>query len=321
MRRRDFVFISAATVLWTHGSRAAPPTKTARVGFLRVGPPPNNFIEGFREGLRELGYVEGQNITIEYGLAESAAELPDLVGELVRLAVDVIVASGTPSVVPAKEGAESIPVVFVAAIDAVDAGIVASLAQPGGNITGVTAMHGDLIAKRFELVKELLPNLAKIALLVRATSPATPKYIEDAQAAAAILGVDLDVLAVRETSELESAIGTVQGASALMVADDAVFTAQRTLIAEVALKNRLPTMYGFGSMVRAGGLMSYGPDYGELYRRAASHVHKILEGAEPADLPIEQPTKFEFLVNMQTATALGLEIPLMLLARATEVIE
>lgn len=321
MRRREAVFVLGAAMAWPLGSLAAPSSKVARIGFLRVGAPPATFIEGFRQGLRELGHVEGQNVTIEFGLAASAAELADVVAKLVQLKVDVIVASGTPSVIPAKNGAAAIPVVFVAAVDAVAAGVVASLAQPGGNVTGVTAMHGDLIGKRLELMKELLPKLSRVAVLVRATSPATPKYVEDAKSAAPILGLEVQILAVREPAELDGAIGSAQTANALLVADDAVFTAHRDRIAALALKSSLPTMYGFGSMVRAGGLMGYGPHYGELYRLAASHVHKLLNGAKPADLPIEQPTKFEFVVNMRTAKALGLEIPPMLLARATEVIE
>lgn len=321
LSRRELVFLLGAALAWPRGSQAQPSRKVARIGFLRVGSPPNTFIGGFRQGLRELGYVEGENVIIEFGLARNAAELPDITAKLVQLKVDVIVASGTPSVVPAKEGAGPVPVVYIAAVDTVAAGIIASLARPGGNVTGVTAMHGDLIGKRFELMKELLPKLTKVAVMVRATSPATPKYVADAKSAATLLGVELQILAVRDPSELAGAIGKAQGVSALLVADDAVFTAQRTKIAELALKSRLPTIYGFGSMVRAGGLMAYGPHYGDLYQRAASQVHKILKGGKPADLPIEQPTKFEFMVNMRTALALGLEIPPALLARATAIIE
>ena len=295
--------------------------KVNRIGFLRVGPPPPTFIEGFRQGLRELGYLEGQNITIEYGLARSAAQLPDVAAELVRLKVDVLVASGTPSVLPARNAARTIPVVFVAALDPVATGVAANLARPGGNVTGVTGMHADLTGKRLELLKELLPTLSRIAVLVRATSPSTAQYVKEAELAARTLGAQLQVLSVRDPPDFEGAFSAAQGASALLLVDDAVFTAHRTQIAELALKNRLPTISGFSDVVEAGGLMAYGPHYADLYRRAATHVHKILKGAKPADLPIEQPTKFELVINLKTAKALGLTIPRSVLIRADQVIQ
>ena len=295
--------------------------KVNRIGFLRFGHVPPTYIEGFRQGLRELGYIEGQDITIEYGLAQSTAQLPDVAAELIRRKVDVLVASGTPSVLPAKNATSTIPVMFVAAIDPVAMGVVASLARPGGNVTGVSAVHADLTGKRLQLLRELLPKLSGIAFLVRATSPATAQYVKEAELAARTLGVQLRVLAVRDSSDFEGAFSEALGASALLVVDDAVMTAHRTQIAELALKNRLPTMYGLSEMVEAGGLMSYGPHYGDLYRRAAMHVHKILKGAKPADLPVEQPTKFELVVNLKTAKALGLTIPQSVLLRADEVIE
>jgi putative ABC transport system substrate-binding protein len=292
-----------------------------RIGVLRVGSPPRSFIEPFRERLRDLGYIEGRNIIIEYGLARSAVQLPNVAAELIRLEIEVLVASGTPSVVPAANATRTIPVVFVAAIDPVATGLVASLARPGGNVTGVTAMHADLIGKRLELLKELLPKLSRMAVLVRASSPATAQYVREAELAARALGVELQVLAVNEPREFEGTFNAAQGASALLVADNAVFTAQRTQIAKLALKNRLPTMYGFGDMVKAGGLMAYGPHYGDLYWRAATQVVNLLRGAKPAELPVQQPTKFELVINLNTAMVLGLEIPPALLARADEVIE
>jgi putative ABC transport system substrate-binding protein len=295
--------------------------KVNRIGFLRVGPPPTAWIEGFRQGLRELGHLEGQNITIEYGLARSTAQLPDVAAELVRAKVDVLVASGTPSVLPARNATSTIPVVFVAAIDPVATGVAASLARPGGHVTGVTAMHADLTGKRLELLKELLPKPSRFAVLVRATSPATAQYVKEAELAARTLGVQLQVLAVRDPSDFEAAFSAARGASALLQVDDAMFTAQRTQLTELALKNRLPTMSGFSDMVEVGGLMAYGPHYGDLYRRAATHVDKILKGAKPADLPVEQPTKFELVLNLRTAKALGLTIPPFILIRVDKVIE
>jgi ABC-type uncharacterized transport system substrate-binding protein len=288
---------------------------------LRVGSPPPGFIEPFRQELRELGYVEGQTIIIEYGLAENVAQLPELAARLLRLKVDLLVASGTPSVVPAKNAASTVPVVFVAAIDPVATGVVTSLARPGGNVTGVSAVHADAMGKRLQFLKELVPKAARIAFMVRATSPATAQYVKEAELAARTLGMQLQILAVRDAGDLEGAFASAQGASALLQVDDAMLTAQRTRIADLALKNRLPTISGLSEMVEAGGLMSYGPHYGDLYRRAATQVDKILKGAKPADLPVEQPTKFELVINLKTAKALGMTIPQSILARVDLIIE
>jgi len=295
--------------------------KVPRIGLLRFGPLPPSFIEPFRQGLRELGYVEGQSISIEYGMARTVAELPEVAAGLVRLKVDVLVASGTPSVLPAKNAASTIPVVFVAAIDPVATGVVASLARPGGHVTGASAVHADVTGKRFQLLKELLPRLSRVASLVRATSPATAQYVKEAELAARALGTQLQVVSVREPRELEGAFSAAQGGSALLLVDDAMLTAHRTQIAELALKHRLPTISGLSETVEAGGLVSYGPHYGDLYRRAATQVHRILRGAKPADLPVEQPTTFELAINRKTAKALGLTIPQSVLARADHIIE
>jgi putative ABC transport system substrate-binding protein len=322
MNRRDVVMLVAAgAAAWPLVAHAQQPGKVYRIGFLRVGPPPAAWIEGLRQGLRELGYLEGRNIVIEFGLASSAAQVPDVAAELVRLKADVIVASGTPSLLPARDAAGTIPVVFVAAIDPVATRLVASLARPGGNVTGVTAMQANITGKRLQLLRELLPNLSRIALMVRATSQANALYVQETETAARALAVQLQILTPRNPGDIEATISAARGASALVVADDAVFTAHRARIAELALKNRLPTAYGFGDMVEAGGLMAYGAHYADLYRRAATQVHKILTGAKPADLPIEQPTKFELVINLKTAKALGLKIPESFLVHADQVIE
>jgi putative ABC transport system substrate-binding protein len=322
VNRRRFLLASLAGALAAPlAAEAQPAGHVNRIGFLRVGPPPAAWIEGFRQGLRELSYVEGQNIMLEFGLAQSAAQLPDMAAKLVRSKVDVIVASGTPSVLPAKNATKTIPIVFVAAIDPVAAGVTASLARPGGNVTGVTAMHADLIAKRLGLLRELLPKLSRFAVLARATSPATAQYVKEAELAAQTLGVRLHVVPVNGPDDLAGALSTIQGGSALVVADDAVFTAHRIQIAELALKHRLPTTYGFSEMVEAGGLMAYGPHYGDMYRRAAIQVHKVLQGAKPAELPVEQPIRFELAINLKTAKALGLTVPPSLLQRADQVID
>jgi putative ABC transport system substrate-binding protein len=317
--RREFILLVGGAAAWPFAVQAQQASRSHRIGFLRVGPPPKRFIEGFRNGLREQKLIEGQNVVIAWGLAESVAQLPDALAELVRLKVDVLVASGTSSVLLTRAGA--IPVVFVAAVDPVAMGLVASLARPGGMITGITAVAEELNGKRLQLLQQLIPNFSNAALLVRAGSPATAEHTKQAERAAQALGVRLRVVAARDYGELESAVSAAQNAQALIVADDTVFTTQRIRIAELALKNRLPTMYGHRDMVQAGGLMTYGPDYGDLYRRAAEQVQKILQGTKPSDLPVEQPTKFELVINLKTAKALGLSLPPMLLAQAQEVIE
>lgn len=320
--RREFLATVACGVLVVPRAAATQQMgKVYRIGLLRVGPPPPSFIEPFREGLRELGYVEGQSIIIEYGLARSVAQLPDLATDLIRRKVDVLVASGTPSVLPARNATSTIPVVFVAAIDPVATAVVASLARPGGNVTGVSAVHADAMGKRLQLLKELVPKASRIAFMVRASSPATAQYVKEAELAARTLGVQLQILAVRDPGDLEGAFSTAQGASALLQVDDAMLTAERTRIADLALKNRMPTISGLSETVEAGGLMSYGPHYGDLYRRAATQVHKILRGAKPADLPVEQPMKFELVINLKTAKTIGMTIPQSILAQADQVIK
>jgi putative ABC transport system substrate-binding protein len=320
MRRREFIILLAmmATPI---AALAQEPRKIRRIGFLRVGPPPPAFIESFRQGLRELGYLEDRHFIIEYGLAESVAQIPDAAAELVRRRVDIIVASGTPSVLPARDAAGEIPVVFVATIDPVAAGLVASLARPDHNITGMTSISTDVIAKRLQMVRELLPKLTKVVLLVREPSPDTAQYVKESETAARNLGIELQVEIERDPKDLEGVFVAGRGAGALLVADDAEFTAHRAQIAELGLKNQLPTISGLRELAEAGGLMTYGPSFDELYRRAASHVYKILQGVNIADLPIEQPVKFEFVLNMRTAKALGLSIPPSLLALADDVIE
>jgi putative ABC transport system substrate-binding protein len=212
-------------------------------------------------------------------------------------------------------------VVFVAAVDPVAMGLVTSLARPGGMITGITAVAEELNGKRLQLLQQLIPNFSSVAFLVRAGSPATAEHTKQAKRAAGDLGLRLHVVTAHDDRELEQAVSAARGAGALLVVDDSVFTTHRARIAELALKNRLPTMYGHRDMVQAGGLMTYGPDYHDLYRRAAAYVQSILRGAKPGDLPVEQPTKFELILNLNTAKALGLVIPPSLLARADEVIE
>jgi len=321
VRRRDFIrALAGSASLWPLAALAQQ-AGIRRIGFLRVGPPPAAFIGGFQKGLREQGLVEGQHFVIEYAIAQNSAQVSKAATELVDRRVDIIIASGTPSVLPAANAAGQIPVVFVATLDPVATGLVTSLARPGRNVTGMTSISGDLIAKRLELVRELLPKLTKVAILVREASPTAAQYVHESQAAARNLGIELQIVSERDPSDLDGIFAALQGSSALVVADDAEFTAGRARIAELALKSRLPTISGLKEMVEAGGLLAYGASFGELYRRAASHVYKILQGVNPADLPVEQPAKFEFVLNMRTAKALGLTVPPTLLARADVIIE
>lgn len=321
MNRREFVAAVGGVVLWPLLAQAQRAEKVKRIGFLRVGPPPSPWIEGLRQGLRDHGLVEGRNIAIDFGLAQSAAEVRGVAAQLVQRRVDVVFASGTPSLLPAMETAGTIPVVFVAAVDFAGPGrLMASVARPGGNVTGISAMLADTIGKRLQLLKEVLPNLSGVAILVRTGSPATQQFVQEAESATRSLRLELQVVEMRDQTELGALVGKTR-TDALLLAEDAVFTANRKQIAELAVKHRLPTTFGLSDMVKAGGLMSYGAHYGRLYRRAASYVYKILNGANPSDLSIEQPTEFELVINLRTAKALGLTIPPLVLARADEIIE
>jgi putative tryptophan/tyrosine transport system substrate-binding protein len=321
MRRREFITLLGGAAAWPLAGLAQETGKIRRIGFLRVGEPPAAFIGGFRQGLREVGLVEGRDFVIEFALPQNAAQVPRAAAELVRRRVDILLASGTPSVLPARDAASHIPVVFVATFDPVATGLVASLARPGGNITGMTSISGDVIAKRLQLVTELIPNAARIAILVREASPTAAQYVRESQAAARGMGIALQIEKAGDVNDLDAMFLAMNGTSVLLVADDAEFTARRTELAQLGIKHRLPTVSGLKELVEVGGLMAYGGSFAELYRRAASHVHKILQGTSPADLPVEQATKFELVLNLKTAKVLGIEVPPTLLARADEVIE
>jgi putative ABC transport system substrate-binding protein len=322
MRFRVLVLILAWALLAAPlATEAQPRGKVYRIGFLRNGPPPETFIEGLRRGLRELGYIEGENISIEYGLTERADQLSSAAARLLRLNIDALLVSGTPPVPVAKLATQTVPVVFVASIDPVATGIVASLARPGGNITGFVGIHSDLMGKRLELLRETVPRLSRVAVLFHATNPGNAQYLGQAELAARAVGAQLQLLAVRNAGDFERVFSEARGASALIQLDDVIFTTHRRQVVEFALKYQLAAMYGFREFVDAGGLMAYGPDYPDLYRRAATYLDRIFKGAKPADLPIEQPTKFELVINLKTAKALGLTIPPAVLARADEVIQ
>jgi putative ABC transport system substrate-binding protein len=301
--------------------------KIPRIGFLLAfsSSSDRERVEAFRQGLRELGYVEGQNVFVEYRyVGGKADESPKLAAELVRLRVDLIVAGGGSGLARAVKGTtKTIPIVITGGSDPVGAGLVASLARPGGNITGLTAIAAELAGKRLELLKETLPRLTRVGVLWNPTDQGSAQGLKEIEIAAPTLGLDVQSLQVRSPSNFESAFkAAIAGqARALQVLGSGLINSHRNRIIEFATKSRLPTMFADAALVQAGGLMSYGPNAPDLYRRAATYVDKILKGAKPADLPVEQPTKFELIINLKAAKQIGLTIPPNVLARADKVIK
>jgi putative ABC transport system substrate-binding protein len=323
-RRIGLGVLALALVLFTPVlcAEAQQTPKVPVVGFLRSGPPPQAFVDGFRQGLRELGYVEGHSIIVEYRFADGgAAQLPELVSELARLKVDIILASATPAAVAAKTLTRTVPVVFAGVLDPVDSGVVNSLSRPGGNITGTSFMSIDLAAKRLALLKEIVPQLSRVAVLGNLAHPSYTSQIQAIEAGARSLGVRVDGIGVRGPADFEAAFRRARMAQGLIQLDDVLFSTHRGRLVELAIASRLPAIYGFREHVEAGGLLSYGPNFRELYRRAAYLVDKILKGARPDVLPVEQPTKFELVINNRTAHALGLTMPTSLLLRADQFVE
>jgi putative ABC transport system substrate-binding protein len=274
--------------------------------------------------LRDLGYVEGRNIVIEYRWAEGKYErFPELIAELVALNVDIIVTAGTPAALAVKRAMLKIPLVMAAVGDPVGAGLVASLARPGGNVTGLTAIAPDLEAKRLELLKEIVPKVSHVSFLLNPDNALRVESEKQARAAAKVLDIDVQFVGVREDSHFDQAFDTIarERPDAFIVLADRVFLHNRARIVDFAARNRLPAVYPYRELVEAGGLMSFGPNYAEMHRRAATYVDKILRGAKPGDLPVEQPTKFELIINLKTAKGLGFTIPSSLLVQADEAIE
>jgi putative ABC transport system substrate-binding protein len=297
--------------------------KVPRIGYLSAGPvtEPARRV-AFRQGLQELGYVDGKNIIIEYQYADGKPNrLPTLAAELVRLKVDVIVTSGTAATRPAKEATATIPIVMAQDNDPVRNGFVASLARPGGNITGLSTLSPQLSGKRLELLKEIVPRLGRVAVFDNSTA-ANTQALKETELAAEAFGVKLQYLDVRSPTDIEAAFrkASKSRADAVLMLPNPVHFSQRRQIAELAIKNRLPVIYGRPEYVEAGGLINYGVSFADLDRRAATYVDKILKGAKPADLPVEQPSKFEFVINLKAAKHIGLTIPPNVLARADRVI-
>ena len=325
MSRRVFICLLPAALLPAVSFGAQQPGKVPRVGFLgnSTAALEANLIGPFREGLRDLGYVEGKNILIEYRWAEGKYErFPELIGELVNLQVEIIVTAGTPASLAVKKATTSIPLVMIAVGDPVGTGLIASLAHPGGNITGLTSIAVDLEGKRLELLREVVPKLSHIAVLWNPVSPFQVVSEKELQAAAQVMRIKVLSLGVQVQEQFDNAFATIrrERPGALLVLADRLFLHNRARIMDFAVQNRLPGVHAYVELVEAGGLMSYGPSYAGMHRRAAYFVDRILKGTKPADLPVEQPAKFELVINLKAAKQIGVTIPQSVLYRADKVI-
>ena len=324
--RRRLVIALGAGALAPFASFPQQQVKVWRIGFLSSASTSGyaSYVEALRAGLRDLGYVEGKNIIIEFRWAEGKYErLPDLAAELVQLKIDVVVAAAPPAVQAAQKATTTIPIVFVGVGDPVGTGFVASLSHPGGNITGLSNISVDVSVKYLELLRVAVPKLSRVAVLVNPGHPNHPDFLKNIQAAAKTTGVNVSPLQASTASQIEAAFGAItrERAGALIVLPDPFFFTQARQIAELAVKGRLPTMFWTRELAEAGGLMSYGQNNAEHFRRAATYVDKILKGAKPGDLPVEQSTRLELVINRKTAKALGLDVTNELLLRADKVIE
>ena len=326
MRRREFItLLGGAAAAWPLAARAQQPGKLPTIGFLGATTPSaqSQWTAAFVERLRELGWIEGRNVAIEYRWMEGRNErVAEIAAEFVQLRVDVIVVQGTAAVVGAKQATSVIPIVFALAGDPVGSGLVASLARPGGNVTGLSGQQADIAAKRLELLREVVPSLHRLAIVANVGNPYAILELGEIQGGARALGLEAATFEIRRAEDVAPAFRALKGgADALYVINDPLVNTNRVRIIISALGARLPTMHGSREHVEAGGLMSFGPNYPDLFRRTADYVNKILRGAKPGDIPVEQPTKFDLVVNVLTASALGITLPPTLLARADEVIE
>jgi putative ABC transport system substrate-binding protein len=325
MKRREFItLVGGMAATWPLAARAQQPGKLPIIGFLGASTAATSrqATEAFLRRLRELGWIEDRTVVVEYRWAEGRSErYAEIAAEFVRLQVNVIVTVGG-AVPAARQATSAIPIVFPAAADPLGSGFVASLARPGGNITGLSSQMADTAGKRLELLREVVPGLRRLAIMVNGGNSAAVLEMRDVQAAARTLGLEVVTSEILQADEIATAFDALQGrADALYVATDPLLFTHRVRINTLALSARLPTIYIFRDSVEAGGLLSYGANLPDLYRRAAVYVDKILRGAKPADLPVEQPTKFDLVINLTTAKAIGLKIPESFLSRADEVIE
>jgi putative tryptophan/tyrosine transport system substrate-binding protein len=324
IERREFLALLGGAASWPVAARAQQVGKLPTIGFLGATTPGGGgqLLAAFVQRLRELGWIDGRNVAIEVRWAEGRSErFAEIAAELVRLKVDVILTHNTPPVLAAKEATSVIPIVFASAGDPIGTGVVSSLARPGGNITGLSAGSTDVVGKRLELLREVMPGLCRLAILA-SESPHLVMEIDEVQRVARTLALDIATFRVRRIEDIAPAFEKLKGgADALYIISDPVTVSNRVRINTLALGARLPTMHSVREPVEAGGLMSYGANWSDMFRRAADYVDKVLRGAKPADIPVEQPTKFDLIINLTTAKVLGLEIPPTLLARADEVIE
>ena len=325
MRRREFMtLVGGAVAAWPLAARAQQQRKLPTIGFLGASTSSNwsHWTTAFVQRLRELGWIEGRTVAIEYRWAEGHSDrFTEIAAEFVRLKVDVILTVGSAAAV-ARQATSTIPIVFALAADPVGSGLVASLARPGGNLTGLSLQSSDLAGKRIELLREVLPGLRRLAIIANVDSSSSVLESAEARAAARKLGLDADVLEIRRAEDIGPAFGTLEsGVQALYACPDPLVNANHARINTLALGARLPTIHPFRDYLGAGGFMSYGANNADLFRRAGDYVDKILRGAKPGDLPVEQPTKFDLVINLTTAKALGLKIPESFLLRADEVIE
>ena len=323
MKRREFIGLVGGAAAWPLAARAQQAVgKIVTIGVLAIEPWPP--IDTFRQALNNLGYIEGKNVRFEYRYAEGYNErLPELANDLADLNVDVIVTWGTDAVLAAKQATTTIPIVMGTIGDPLGSGIVTNLARPGGNVTGSSSRAAELESKRLQLMKEAVPGLSRLAILCNPTNHYMPLALQSARKGAQMLHVSLAIYEVRDTTTLDAAFVTLtkDRPDALMVPADTFLVSQRSRIAQFAIENKLPSIYTFREYIEAGGLIAYTPNYHDLFRRAASYVDKILKGAKPGELPIGQPTKFQLVINLKTAKALGLVVPRVLLASADQVIE
>ncbi len=325
LRRAGFILTFALGILTAQAAAAQPPAKVPRIGILTLGvASATPLFEAFRQGLRELGYVEGQNIALEYRFAQGRADrLPALAAELLRMKVDVIVTESVQAALAAKHATQAIPIVMAVSSEPVAVGLVVSFGRPGGNVTGLALQVAGLSGKRLQLLKEAIPKSTLVAVIWNPTNPAAAGALEETEAAAPPLGLRLRSVDVRSPADLDAAFKAVTSArpSALITLGDGMLLENRTRIVEFAAKSRLPAIFPERQFAEAGGLMTYGPSLAWNFRRAPAFVDKILKRAKPADLPVEQPTRFEFVINMKTAKALGLTLPQSILIRADQVIQ
>ena len=326
MRRREVIGFAGTTLFaWPLIARAQQGAKITRVGVLGFGaPPPAKAMEALRAGLHDLGYVEGKNLVIEFRSSGTAEQMHEAAAELVRMKVDIILAPSSAQVEPARRATHTIPIVFVAHADPVGLGHVSSLARPGGNVTGLAAMDPEITPKRMEILKETLPRATRVGVLWATTSPSYRPFLQAAEEARGKLGVQLLTVSVSSVADYDGAFARMaQGRVDAVLVHSSSLTVRDNpqRLAELALKHRLPTIFLFRENVMAGGLMSYGPDLIDLWRRGAVYIDKILKGAKPAELPVEQASKFQLVINLKTARLLGLTIPPSIVARADEIIE